>query len=200
VEIKNTMKKSEITRQRVLAVSSALFQKKGYQETSMRDIAAAVGMKSGSLYYYYESKEALLAANLNNNIDATLATLRDSVAALPSGTSVRDKFDVAVNASIQIVLEAGDMSLASARTLSLLQEPEYSEQVRHRQAYNQFWRDLISEGKKSGEIRARVPEAMASMLIVGALAFVPEWYEVGRSPIDKITSIFTDLLFKGLGS
>jgi len=77
------MKKIDITRQRVLEVTSDLFRRNGYQATSMRDIAAALGMKSGSLYYYYESKEALLAAILNDNIDATLAGLKQVVADLP---------------------------------------------------------------------------------------------------------------------
>jgi AcrR family transcriptional regulator len=196
----DVIKKSEVTRQRVVSVSSNLFQKKGYHETSMRDIAAAAGMKSGSLYYYYESKEALLAAILNNNIDAILTTLKTSVADLPMGSSVRDKFKFAVNVSIKIVMEAGDMSLASARTLSLLQEPEYSEQVRHRQAYNRFWRDLIAEGKTTDEIHPSVLEGMASLLFVGALTFVPEWFESGRSSLEAIGKIFTDLFFEGIGA
>ena len=41
-------------------MTSKLFRRNGYQTISMRDIAAAVGMKSCSLYYYYESKEACL--------------------------------------------------------------------------------------------------------------------------------------------
>ena len=197
--VKNTVKKSEITRQRVIDVTSELFRTKGYQETSMRDIAAGAGMKSGSLYYYYESKEALLNAILSTNIDATRKTLSDAVEALPKNCTVRDKFNEAVRVSVKVVVEAGDMALASARTLSLLQEPEYSEQVRHRQAYNQFWRGLIAEGKASGEIHPDVPEAMASMLIVGALSFVPEWFDESRSSVKKISAIFSELFFTGIG-
>lgn len=191
-------KKSELTRERVLSVTSELFRTNGYKTTSMRDIAAAVGMKSGSLYYYYDSKEALLAAILNDNIDATIKCLREAVDSLPPGTSVREKFHAAVRAAVKTVADAGDMAVASAKTLSYLQEPEYSEQVRRRQAYNKFWRDLIQEGKAAGEIDSAIPEAMTCMAIIGAITFVGEWFEPGRSSTDAIGEIFAHLFFDGL--
>ena len=119
-------KKSDATRQRVLDSATELFRKGGYQATSMRDIAAAVGMKSGSLYYYHESKEALLAAILSNKIEGHLSTIRQAVGGLPKGSSVRDKFATAIRISTKLLAEDGDMALASTQTLSHLQEPEYS--------------------------------------------------------------------------
>ncbi len=198
--LKAAPRKSDATRQRVLEVTSALFRRNGYQATSMRDIANAVGMKSGSLYYYYASKEALLAAILNDKIDAHLATVKEAVNALPSDATARQKFDVAIAVTVKIIAEAGDMAVASAQTLSFLQEPEHSEQSRQRQTYNQFWRDLIEEGKRTGEIRNDVPDAIASMIIVGALTFVAEWYESDRSTTDKIGAIFSRILFEGMHS
>jgi len=192
------MKKSDITRQRVLEVTSDLFRRNGYQATSMRDIATALGMKSGSLYYYYDSKEALLAAILNDNIDATLAGLKQVVANLPADATARQKFEAAIAASVKTISQAGDMAVASAQTLSFLQEPEFSEQSEHRRAYNQFWRDIIIEGKEKGEIRKDLPDAVASMAIVGALTFVAEWYESDRSSTDNIGAIFSRLFFDGM--
>ena len=193
-------KKSEITRDRVLSVSSELFQQNGYLATSMRDIAAAAGMKSGSLYYYYESKEKLLAAILNQNIDDTLRKLEATVAALPAGVSVRAKFRAAAKANVQIIIDAGDMAVASGRTLSLLPEPEYSEQVKHRAAYNDFWRNLLQEGKKSGELKPGMVDALASMFVIGAMSFVPEWYDPSRSSTDEIAEYYAKLLFDGISA
>jgi len=197
-KLKVSMKKSDATRLRVLEVTSDLFRRNGYQATSMRDIANAVGMKSGSLYYYYDSKEKLLAAILTDRIDANLATLRHAIATLPDRATAREKFDVAVAVAVQIISEAGDMAVASAQTLAHLQEPEYSKQSRARQEYNQFWRDLIEEGKRKGEIRDDVPDAVASMVIVGALTFVAEWYDPKRSTTDEIGAIFSRMFFEGM--
>lgn len=197
---KVAVKKSDVTRQRVLRVTSELFGRNGYQATSMRDIAAAVGMKSGSLYYYYESKEALLAAILNDSIDAHISTVRQAVEALPAGSTVREKLDTAITISVKLIADAGDMALASAQTLSYLHEPEYSEQVQYRQAYNQFWRDLINEGKETGEIAKDIPDGVASMVIVGALTFVGEWYDKKRSTTKEIGAIFSRMFFDGMHS
>jgi len=90
------------------------------------------------------------------------------------------------------------MAVVSAQTLSFLQEPEYSEQSEHRRAYNQFWRDIIIEGKEKGEIRKDLPDAVASMAIVGALTFVAAWYESDRSSTDKIGAIFSRLFCDGM--
>jgi AcrR family transcriptional regulator len=196
--LKTALKKSDLTRQRVLEVTSDLFRRNGYQATSMRDIAKAVGMKSGSLYYYHESKEALLAAILNDNIDATLAGLTQAVASLPADATARQKFETAIAASVKMIADSGDMAVASAQTLSILQEPEYSEQSAHRRTYNQFWRDIIIEGKEKGEVRQDLPDAVASMAIVGALTFVGEWYESDRSSTDSIGAIFSRLFFDGM--
>ncbi len=193
-------KKSEVTRDRVLSVSAELFQRNGYLATSMRDIAAAAGMKSGSLYYYYESKEMLLAAILNQNIDEVLCKLEATVAALPNGASVRGKFRAAAGVNVKVIIEAGDMAIASGRTLSLLPEPEYSEQVKHRQAYNKFWRKLLTEGKKNGELKPGLSDAFVSMFVIGAMSFIPEWYDPARSTTDDIAEYYTKILFDGISA
>jgi hypothetical protein len=92
------------------------------------------------------------------------------------------------------------MAVASAQTLSHLQEPEYSEQASRRQAYNQFWRDLINEGKRTGEIREDVSDAIASMIVVGAMTFIAEWFDETRSTIEQIGETYASLLFDGLSS
>jgi len=191
-------KKSEATRQRIHAVTAELFHRKGYLSTSMRDIAAAAGMKSGSLYYYYESKEALLAAILNEGIDETIAALKAALAELPHGSSVRSRFKAAMVTAMRRIANSGDMAVASSRTLELLREADYAEQARHRQAYNRFWRDLLDEGKKRGEIRSSLSDVFASMWAIGAMSFLTEWYDPNRSSIDEVAEEFVKLLFDGI--
>ena len=52
--------KSEATRQSILHAAAGLFRQQGYAAVSLRDIAEAVGMKTGSLYYHFSSKESLV--------------------------------------------------------------------------------------------------------------------------------------------
>ncbi|MGH9723315.1 MAG: TetR/AcrR family transcriptional regulator [Bryobacteraceae bacterium] len=55
-----TPSKAEQTRERILAAALTLFRERGFEETTMREIAAEAGMAVGAAYYYFESKEALV--------------------------------------------------------------------------------------------------------------------------------------------
>jgi AcrR family transcriptional regulator len=65
-----SIKKSEVTRARILDAALDLFQRHGFEETTMRGIAAAAGLSLGSAYYYFQSKEDLVMAFYERAIDA----------------------------------------------------------------------------------------------------------------------------------
>ena len=57
-----TKPKSEITRAHILNAAMELFRRKGFEETTMRDIAAEAGVATGAAYYYFDSKNAIVLA------------------------------------------------------------------------------------------------------------------------------------------
>jgi len=65
-----SIKKSEVTRARILDAALDLFRRHGFEETTMRGIAAAAGLSLGSAYYYFQSKEDLVMAFYERAIDA----------------------------------------------------------------------------------------------------------------------------------
>ncbi|MBM4589452.1 TetR family transcriptional regulator [Rhodococcus hoagii] len=73
-------------RTEILGAASELFAAKGYTGTSMRDIASATGMLAGSLYYHFESKEALAATMVADLRDDILAATQQE--ADPSDTPI----------------------------------------------------------------------------------------------------------------
>lgn len=66
----NTIKKSEATRAHILDVALNLFRKQGFEETTMRGIAAEAGVSLGSAYYYFQSKEDLVMAFYDRAMEA----------------------------------------------------------------------------------------------------------------------------------
>src|SRR5688572_27729480 len=58
--MKSRRERSERSRSRILAVSLELFRKRGFERTTMRDIAKAAGASLGAAYYYFPSKEAIV--------------------------------------------------------------------------------------------------------------------------------------------
>jgi AcrR family transcriptional regulator len=76
-----SIKKSEVTRARILDAALDLFRNYGFEETTMRGIAAAAGVSLGSAYYYFESKEDLVMAFYERAIDAMAPRMEAALSA-----------------------------------------------------------------------------------------------------------------------
>jgi TetR/AcrR family transcriptional regulator, cholesterol catabolism regulator len=81
--------RAELRRQKVLTVASDLFATKGFEATSMRDVATAANLMSGSLYYHFASKEEMYVAvqdasvsKIFNAVEAAIATVENPWARL----------------------------------------------------------------------------------------------------------------------
>jgi AcrR family transcriptional regulator len=72
-------RKGELTAERILDAAEDLFAERGYAGTTLRDVSAAVGLRTPSLYNHFPSKEALYAAVLERGIGPLLATLSEAV-------------------------------------------------------------------------------------------------------------------------
>jgi AcrR family transcriptional regulator len=74
------VKKSEVTRTRILDAALELFRTRGFEETTMRGIASAAGVSLGSAYYYFESKEDLVMAFYERAMEAMAPRLKAALA------------------------------------------------------------------------------------------------------------------------
>ena len=118
-------KKRDATRERLLSRALALFQKKGVEGTTMRDIAKAAKLSLGAAYYYFPSKEALVFAYYEDNQDAYEAlaadlagTTREQLGALFHGKleTIRTHRKM-LAAIVQRLVDPGDpLSAFSAQT------------------------------------------------------------------------------------
>lgn len=81
--------KSDETRARILAAAMDLFRRRGFEETTMREIATEAGVATGAAYYYFDSKEAIVLAfydqaqmEMEPLLEEALASARDLKARL----------------------------------------------------------------------------------------------------------------------
>jgi len=91
---------SEETRRQILETALALFRERGFERTTIRDIAAGAGLSLGAAYYYFNSKEAIVGAYYNYVQEEHLARSREAFSA---GGSLRDRLRAALHAKIDIV-------------------------------------------------------------------------------------------------
>jgi len=71
----STPKHKNDTRERILAQSLKLFASQGFRETTVRDIATAVGLRQGALYNHFDNKDAILATLINQLMDSAIVTI-----------------------------------------------------------------------------------------------------------------------------
>ncbi len=91
---------SEVTRRQILETALALFRERGFEETTIRDIASAAQLSLGAAYYYFKSKEAIVGAYYDYVHEEHLTRAR---AAYARGGDLRDRLRAAVHAKIDIM-------------------------------------------------------------------------------------------------
>ena len=79
LDVARPRRKGEITRERILDAAEELFAERGYDGTTLRDVASCVGLRNPSLYNHFDSKESLYAAVLERDIGPVLRLLAEFV-------------------------------------------------------------------------------------------------------------------------
>ncbi len=93
----------EATRRKVFDAALGLFRKRGFDATTMRQVAAAAGMSLGAAYHYFQSKESIVLAYYASLQDEHEARWRAAIAALPAGAGMRERVGVLIHSKIDVI-------------------------------------------------------------------------------------------------
>ena len=168
----------ENRRQEIIDQAASLFGARGYGQTSIRDIAAAVGILPGSVYHHFASKEALLAAVYAGAIDGAVAELEQTVAPLHAPW---DRLEAACAAHLRLLLSGG--ALAAVVVDGRHQPPAArAELIRERDRYEAVFRNLVAAtplppGVQPGPFR---------LALLGALNWALTWYHPDGDPPEVV--------------
>ncbi len=191
--------KSEVSRQRILDAAAKTFRDKGYVATRLQDIAEAAGLRAGSIYYHFASKEQILEAVFDIGTTRLRQSVSDAVALLPATASHRDQIFAAARTHLSTLLAQGDYTSANIRNFGQIPEEI---QIRHREArqhYEQDWRDLFEAARAAGEVRVDADLRVIRLFLLGGLNWAIEWYrDEGPATIDQIAESCCRGLFDGI--
>ncbi len=172
-----------------------IFREKGYHAASMQEIANAVGMQKGSLYYYISSKQELLFKIFEEAI-GSMARELEAIYARP--LSPREKLREAIAAHVRAISQRLDMLSIFLRETRVLSPGQEEVIDIHRLRYERLLQRIVSDGMKSGEFRALDPK-LTTYALLGMTNWIYRWYNPsGRFASEQIADIFTDLIFNGL--
>ncbi len=138
-------------RAQVLEAAQQLFQEQGYQETSLGDVAAAVGVGRTTLYEYFSDKDDLLATLVEETLPAQVDAM---VGSIPEGLSARDRFVTLAVKMVEFVVNDPTLGLLLHRDIQSL-GPEAQERVAvaHRGLSSEFGA-IYRAGVENGQLKS----------------------------------------------
>jgi AcrR family transcriptional regulator len=183
----------------VVAVAARLFAQNGFRGTSMDDIARELGILKGSLYYWIDSKEALLAEVLAGAVEKTIADAEAIEAKdLPAAVRLREL----IHSHIQSWIRNPDnfnVFVSEYRWLDGASAARYDEE---RARLESVYKRLLLEGIERGEFSvSRGDVSVLVKLLFGAMNWFPRWYRPGGwATPDMIADILADMTLHGLAN
>jgi len=189
------MDERELREEEILRQAAKVFKEKGYHGASVQDIADAVGMQKGSLYYHIEGKEDLLFRVMDRGMGTVLAPL-EAVARLQAPPAARLR--LAVENHVRLLTENLDpltVVLQDHRAVLGARRKPY---LSRRKRFEELLRQIIAGGVAEGAFRPVDPR-LATLAILGMCNWLVVWYRPdGRLSPDEIAAAFADLALHSL--
>jgi TetR/AcrR family transcriptional regulator, cholesterol catabolism regulator len=182
-------------RRQIEDVASALFSSRGYAATSMRDIARVLDLQGGSLYSHIPSKEAVLAAIVEEAADAFHAAVRPVA---ERGGPAAERLREMIAAHLRVVTGARERAKVFLFEWTFLGEERRQAVRRSRAAYQGYFERVVAEGVAVGELETADPR-LAAVFILSAMNAVAHWYRPdGALGPDALAGHYADLFLTGL--
>ena len=178
----------------LLEVAVGVFNERGYDGTSMEDLARAAGITKSSFYHHVDGKEALLAAACDRALDALFA-VRDEEGS-NAGRAI-DRFVYVLRRTTQILLT----ELPYVTLLLRVRGNTATEQaaLERRREFDRFTADLVTQAMADGDLRSDIEPGLATRLAFGTLNSVTEWYRAARDTSrDSVVDGAVGVIVRGL--
>ena len=184
------------TRVDILKAAAKSFRRLGYHGATVEQIAAALHMKKGNLYYYYRSKEEILFACHQYSLDQ-LTQLLDEVNRSELGPD--EKLRRLIAAFVHTILDELH-GTALFLDLEALGPAHLKTVIARRDRFERGVRRILEDGIESGRFASGNPKLLAFALF-GAVNWVPRWFKPeGPASSQLIADVFANFFIRGLQS
>ena len=190
--------KSQRRREDILKKATELFDRQGYANTSLDDIARAVGIAREGIYYYFKNRAEILLHIIEPRSLALIHGLR-AIMAAPDKSFAAKLHDAVRNHLEQFDLHCLEMTvslrdghLEDARSVRAVMARIWKE-------YEALWTRLVAEGQRAGEFRAMGDPKMLAFGILGMCNWLARWYDPKKGvPIAELVESYTGMVGRGL--
>ena len=182
------------TRVEILKSAAAALRRLGYHGATVEEIAAALHMKKGNLYYYFKNKEEILFACHQYSLDRLMQILHEvRHGGLPADEQLRQL----VNAFVHTILDELH-GTALFLDLEALTPAHLKAVIVRRDEFDRGVRMVLEEGMSKG-VFARGDQKLLAFAVLGAVNWIPRWFNPsGAATSQEIADLFADFFVAGL--
>lgn len=185
-------------RAELLAIAAELFAARGFRATTVRDIADAAGILSGSLYHHFDSKESMVDEILST-FQAGLFEEYDAV--LTSADDARSKLERLVRISFDAIHRNRPAVAIFQNDAAVLAEDDRFDYLRtNNERFRTMWMGVIDEGIRTGALRDDLDPVLTYRFIRDTVWVAVAWYRPGgQFSAAEVADQYLAILLEGLG-
>jgi len=177
-------------REELTRIAARLFAERGYQGTSLADLAEQLGVQKPSLYHHIASKEDLLWEVAWDGAEAFHAALD----AVPQQLPATERIRLALRAHLGVVAGQLDIATVFVREWRHLEGERRERFVVERRRYEERVRELFREGVERSELRTDLDVATAALLFLSAANWAYTWLRPGTDTDELGDRVYAALL------
>jgi AcrR family transcriptional regulator len=168
-------RKSDRTRRALLDAAARLFARKGYAGTNLAEIAAEAGIKTGSVYYHFASKDELVSEVLRFGTAHSHECARAAVEALGAHASAAARLRAAIAAHLDSLHHLGYYALAGLRIVEQAPQPIRRNQYANQRRYGEYWQTLLEAAHAEGVLPTGVDRLSLRLFLFDAMNGTATW-------------------------
>jgi AcrR family transcriptional regulator len=178
----------------LLDVAVEVFNERGFDATSMEELAARLGVTKSAIYHHVPSKVELLRLALDRALDALFAVTEEPQAV--TGRAI-DRLEHVVRGSVRVL--AAELPFVTLLLRVRGNSPVEEAALARRRGFDRIVTDLVRAAEEEGDVRPDVDPAVTSRLLFGTVNSLTEWYRPGGSlSPDALADALVTTTFEGL--
>jgi TetR/AcrR family transcriptional regulator, cholesterol catabolism regulator len=183
-------------RQEILRTAARLFQQRGYDATSMNDVAAALNLSKGGLYHHFESKDHILFDLMGGAMDITQQRVVDPVRKIADPELA---LRTLIRLHIEVVLSVRDREITVMLHENHPLPPALRRKInRRKKEYVHFLVSRIADVQRVKQSKAGISPRAAAFALLGMINWLYQWYKPeGLLKPEDISHEYTAIFFAG---
>ena len=181
-------------RETLLAVCVEVFNRHGYDATSMGTLSSHLGISKSAIYHHVASKEEILEQALNRALDS-LESVFDTVQATDSRAV--NKLEKIIQGSVGVLVD--QMPYVTLLLRLRGNSPVELKALERRRQLTRIVENLVRTAQEEGDLRTDISGKSAPRLMLGMVNSIVDWYQPERSgTVDQLSDTAVKMIFAGL--